>query len=36
MVGLGNLHWNIYEIINGTTPKEEYKSKHKFSKTIFF
>ena len=32
MLGLGNLQQNIYKIINGTIPKEEYKSKHKFFK----
>ena len=32
MLGLGNLQRNIYKIINGTIPKEEYKSKHKFFK----
>ena len=30
--GLGNLQQYIYKIINGTIPKEEYKSKHKFFK----
>ena len=30
MFGLGNLQQNIYKIINGIIPKEEYKSKHKF------
>ena len=30
MVGLGNLQRNTYKIINGTIPKKEYKSKHKF------
>ena len=32
MLGLGNLRQNIYKIINGSIPKEEYKSKHKFLK----
>ena len=32
MFGLGNLGQNIYKIINGIIPKEEYKSKHKFFK----
>ena len=32
MLGLGNLQQNIYKIINGTIPKEEYKNKHKFFK----
>ena len=32
MLGLVNLRQNIYKIINGIIPKEEYKSKHKFFK----
>ena len=32
MLGLGNLRQNIYKIISGIIPKEEYKSKHKFFK----
>ena len=32
MLGLGNLQQNIYKIINGTIPKEEYKSKCEFFK----
>ena len=32
MLGLGNLGENIYKIINGIIPKEEYKSKHKLFK----
>ena len=30
MVGLGKLQQNIYKVINGIIPKEEFKTKHKF------